>query len=369
MGKSISIANDGITNYFQIKVNNLENWIVDRFEYSLINIKKTFIKIFPNIIAFMNVGFLVSIIPLVFLLFYGAYLCGKGQLQISEYIVIINLGIPITTVMTGLSQDMAGLQASKAAMLRLNDIWISPDENEAFKNSDVYNFGKNVVTEIDIENMSFGYSEKNMVFKDFNLSFESNKKYVIVGENGCGKYTLMNILTALYLPKQGKINYAFELCKKDINEFRNKISLVEQNSYLFEDTVSNNIFIDETDSDKINRWYDESFLAQIIKKLPQGKDTLIKDGGNNLSGGQKRCVNVARGLVRDANLVFLDEPTANIDKTTAQLISEEIVRVAEKYKKTIIIITHDENLLQIGENVEKIELKKLIAYRNGGNII
>lgn len=361
VGSAISIANDGMNNYWQIKINGLEKWFINRFDKSLLNIKRTYIKIFPQIIAFMSISFIFSIIPLIFLLFYGSYLCTANQLSVSQYITIITLGIPLTSVMTGLSQDVANMQTSKAALTRLTELWNSPKDHVEFEKSDIFKFSKQGHSAVKINNISFGYLDNDKIFDDLNLDFKRGKKYIIVGRNGSGKSTLINILAGLYTPHKGKITYAFGEKQLGIDKFRNKISVVEQDSYLFEDSVINNIFVNDetTNSEYIKQWYDNSFVREIIDKLPKGKDTLVNEGGSNLSGGQKRCINIARGLVKESDIVILDEPTANIDSNTAKIVSKEIVRMCDESKKTVIIITHDESLLDIGQDVERIQLDKL----------
>ncbi|SET14288.1 ABC transporter transmembrane domain-containing protein [Anaerobranca gottschalkii] len=106
IGESMAIANDGINNYWQLKILGKEKWLLNKYQESLLDIKRFFLKIFPPMVVFMSIGFILSIIPLVFLLFYGAFLYTNNYLSLSSYITVIILGIPITTSITTLSQQI-----------------------------------------------------------------------------------------------------------------------------------------------------------------------------------------------------------------------------------------------------------------------
>lgn len=362
IGESMAIANDGINNYWQLKILGKEKWLLDKYQESLLDIKRFFLKIFPPMVIFMSIGFILSIIPLVFLLFYGAFLYTNNYLSLSSYITVIILGIPITTSITTLSQQIASIQSYKAAIIRLNEIWSAPNETEHFLQGKVYRLDSTDQTyAIKFNDISFGYDDNGLIFNNLNLKFEKNKKYLIVGSNGSGKSTLIKIISGLCMPDKGTIDFSLGNLQ-GLSELRNRISVVEQDSYLLEDSVINNIFINghSKSADYIDEWYEKSYIREIIDKLPEGKNTLVSEGGKNLSGGQKRCISIARGLVKDSDILILDEPTANIDSATAEVISKEILRMNKLKNKTMIIISHDENLLSIGNDLIKIDMDLLV---------
>lgn len=359
-GKSTSVASDGISNYHQVKIHHLEHWLADRFEQSLEEIKKSFIKIFPLIGLFMSVGFFFSIIPLIFLMFYGSYLAGTGVIALRDFILILSVGVNITTMITTLSQNTAKLQGLRASLSRVSEIWASPKEKEAFLASPAYEWIQAEDNAICLSHISFSYNEKKQILKDFAYSFKKHKKYIILGKNGSGKSTLIGLITGLYTPDAGKISYALKREDAGLSKLREQIGVVEQNTYLLDETVENNIFIDETPAEYKNQWFQDTYFKGILNQLPQGKETFITHGGANLSGGQKRAISIARAMVKDAEIMILDEPTANVDLETAQLINQEIVRLWDKSQKTIIIITHDAHLIDIGEDVEILNFEDIL---------
>ncbi|WP_091348351.1 ATP-binding cassette domain-containing protein [Anaerobranca gottschalkii] len=258
--------------------------------------------------------------------------------------------------------QIASIQSYKAAIIRLNEIWSAPNETEHFLQGKVYRLDSTDQTyAIKFNDISFGYDDNGLIFNNLNLKFEKNKKYLIVGSNGSGKSTLIKIISGLCMPDKGTIDFSLGNLQ-GLSELRNRISVVEQDSYLLEDSVINNIFVNghSKSEDYIDEWYEKSYIREIIDKLPEGKNTLVSEGGKNLSGGQKRCISIARGLVKDSDILILDEPTANIDSATAEVISKEILRMNKLKNKTMIIISHDENLLSIGNDLIKIDMDLLV---------
>ena len=361
MGASYAIVSDTIVNYNQIKTNRLEQWLLDRFDSSLNDIKKSYLKIFSFMGIFMGVGFIFSILPLIFLMFFASYLAASNVIGIQDFIVIIGIGVNVTAIVTSLSQNTATLQSISASLSRVSAIWDSPSEEAAFEASKAYEFGSDNGCAVSFSDVDFSYNDQKQIFEKFSYSFTKNKTYFIVGKNGSGKSTLSNLLSGLYVPDSGKISYRFSLQNEKLSELRDKISVVEQNTYLLDDTVENNIFPDpsKADSKVKNQWFSESHFSSIIEKLPNGKDTVLTGGGENLSGGQKRIISIARALVRDNELLIMDEPTANVDPVTAELISREIARVCENSNKTVLIITHDEQLFNIWESAEVLNFDEL----------
>lgn len=359
-GFSNAVAVDIVDSYFQVKINDLEKWSIDRYDKSLEKIKKTYFKTFPFIILFMSVGFFFSMMPLVFMMFYASHLVGLHVISVSNFILIISLGINITKVITQLSQNTSLLQTLGASLARVSKIWDFPKEEEVFRKVEAYKFDDLIQSAVQLKGIYFGYNTKKQLLNNFSYSF-NKKKYIVLGKNGIGKSTIINLMTGLYIPDQGCITYPFVM-EKRLDNLRNKIVVAEQNSYLFNDSIENNIFVDEVDEEYKNKWLLETHFKTVIEKMPEGKNTVIAEGGKNLSGGQKRMIGVARAMVKapDSEIIILDEPTANVDFETAEMINREIVRVCEQFQKTIIIITHDEHLINIGPDVEMVNFEDII---------
>lgn len=368
-----SIASDGVSSYNQVKTNSLEDWMLSRFSRALDAIWASYKKIFPVMVIFMSLSFFFAGIPLVFLMFYGSHLVVTGAVSISNFILIITVGVNITTMITSLSQTVAGLQSLSASFSRVFEIWDSPREDAQFKDLEKHRFvspsAAGSGSLVSMKNIDFSYSEERPILKDFNYNFERGKKYIVLGRNGTGKSTLISLISALYSPSAGSISYAFKqnsspsvgagFASCGLTEFRKKISVAEQNTYLIDGTVEENIFTSGKSKENISKWLSETYFKSIIDEFVNGIDTKISASGEGLSGGQKRCISIARAMVRNTDLLILDEPTANVDSKTADLINKEIMRMSGKQNKTIIMITHDENLVDIGEDIEKIYFSEI----------
>lgn len=208
-----------------------------------------------------------------------------------------------------------------------------------------------VLGSIEFKDVDFSYKDKQSVLKNINFKINAGETVAIVGSNGSGKTTIINLILRFLTPNSGKIL----LDGKDINSlrlrnYRKLISVVSQDVYLFNSTIKKNIILN---SKKID---DEIYLAtkksgayKFIKKLPHQYETIVGERGNKLSGGERQKIAMARAFIRDSKILILDEATANYDMETERQVNNVL---KENYKdKTIIIITHKTDIL---EKVDKI---------------
>lgn len=193
------------------------------------------------------------------------------------------------------------------------------------------------IDKISFENVSFRYSEKD-VLKNINIEFEKNSITAIVGESGCGKSTILNILYGLWKPQSGNIyinSWPYE--KLNIKSVRNNITIVCQEPFLFNSSIIDNIKMGNVgnDQEKIDQVIKCVGLEMLIEEKEEEN---VGEKGNNLSGGQKQRVAIARALLRDSNVIVFDEATSNLDN----LSQKEIMNNISSYfkDKIVIIIAH-----------------------------
>ncbi len=205
------------------------------------------------------------------------------------------------------------------------------------------------------------------VFKDLNLNVRKGSKCVIVGKSGSGKSTLLNIIGGLDFPTSGTVEWngkiISSLKEKELTEFRKKnLGLVFQFHHLLKDfTALENIFL-------------PAYMAGVPKKAAMEKaEFLLNEVGlserkshlpSQLSGGERQRVAVARSLVNNPELILADEPTGNLDPQTAGATGDILFSMAEKYKKTLILVTHDMTLAQKGDVRYLIENGSIIRNEN-----
>ncbi|MDD4289164.1 MAG: phosphate ABC transporter ATP-binding protein, partial [Atribacterota bacterium] len=192
-----------------------------------------------------------------------------------------------------------------------------------------------------IEKIKKSYQNKTVLDID-SLSFESNKIYAIVGPNGSGKTTLINILNLLDKPDEGIIIFRGkdirQYSKQDILKIRRRMTLVHQKPFLFQTSVFNNVAYGL----KLRGIATESNRTKIMNSLSiVGLTDFDKRNAHQLSGGEAQRVVIARALALEPEILFLDEPTSNIDMRHIDVIERIIKEINQKMKTTVVFTTHD----------------------------
>lgn len=200
---------------------------------------------------------------------------------------------------------------------------------------------------INISNLSFGYDDSKIVLKDINLELEKNKKYAIVGGSGSGKTTLLKILTKDIINYNGNV-YFDDISLKNISyeNLYSLISIIHQNVFLFDTTIKENITLfNDYNEDEILYAIRNSGFLKTLNNFPDALETLVGENGNNLSGGEKQRISIARSLMKKVPILILDEATSSLDNTTAYEIENLILSMENT---TAIVVTHrlNEALLQ-----------------------
>lgn len=319
---------EGYTSYIRevlgafqiIKANDLEDKVKDDFYNKSEGIQyKGYIidKIYTFVSASQQFIMMISIFS-IFLV--SVYMAIKGSITAGAVILIINNMERMFFPLMSLTETFPRIISVKSLFEKIDESLENQDNYEEtlelndFKHS------------IEFKNVYFSY-EDNPVLENIDLSLKKGGKYLIVGPSGGGKSTLLKLLRKYFNPTAGEI-LVDGINLKDIKKesyFKN-ISNVEQQVFLFEDTVKNNITLykDYTD-EEINLAIDRAGLTDFIKGLPEGLDTMIYDNGKNISGGEKSRIAIARGLLAKADIIFLDEAFASLDARVAREIEKTLL--------------------------------------------
>lgn len=192
---------------------------------------------------------------------------------------------------------------------------------------------------IEINNLSFGYTKDTHTLKNLNLIVNKNEKVAIVGESGSGKTTLLRLLSGEYKNYTGQILFDNkELKTLSIKDLRRTIVAIHQEVYIFNDTILNNICLGiDFSQDDLNRALELSGVNKFINSTPNNLDTQCGEAGANLSGGQRQRIALARALIRNAQVLVLDEGTSAIDVATSNEIEQELIGMPEL---TLLTVTH-----------------------------
>lgn len=197
---------------------------------------------------------------------------------------------------------------------------------------------------ISFHNVSFSYTEQPVV-KNVSFEVQKGEKIAIIGENGSGKSTLLSLLLRFIEPQAGNICVdGTDIQEYDLKQYRDLFSVVNQEIYLFEDTIWNNLVLGkETDRKKMDNICEKMGMRKFLNNLPLGYEEKLEKNGENLSGGERQKISLLRAFVKDAPILILDEATANIDKKYDEFLHDLLIN--DTVDKTLIIITHKlENL-------------------------
>jgi subfamily B ATP-binding cassette protein MsbA len=215
-------------------------------------------------------------------------------------------------------------------------------KNEINTNLEKENMKFNI-GEIEFKNVFFSYQSNvtNSVLKNVSVRIDGKRMTALVGHSGSGKSTFLNLIPRIYDPIEGKITIDGQNLKMiNLTSLRNKISIVDQNTTLFDDTVFNNIkYANPKATDE--QIYNAAKLAMcesFVNKLDRGYETFIGENGTRLSGGEKQRLSIARAFLKNADIILLDEATSALDSETEQQIQIAINKLITN--KTTIVIAH-----------------------------
>lgn len=223
-----------------------------------------------------------------------------------------------------------------------------------------------MVGDIQCNNLSFSYNTENnrkdsnyknkKILSGVNVHLEQGTIIGIHGKSGCGKSTLLKLLMRFFESEEGKICYG----DIDINEINTKslrthIAYVEQETFLFHDTIANNLRIAKEDAtmEEIINAAKKASIHEFIEALPQGYQTVISELGSSVSGGEKQRLGIARAFLKEADYIFLDEPTSNLDSLNEAIILKTLKK--EQEAKTIVLVSHRQSTMNIADKTIHME--------------
>lgn len=258
-----------------------------------------------------------------------------GNLTVGTVTALINYQSMLVSPLTFFAEFSNSYQSTLIAMKRLLQVLNYEEERE---------YGdeiKNTIEQIEFSNASFKYLKSNEILKNINVKLEKGNIYGFIGGSGCGKSTLVKLLLGLYMPASGTIYYNGKKIETiSLTSLRKHIGFVAQDSLFYEGSIIENLVMGK--EIKRAKMLELSKLLDIyddVMRLPDQWETNLNSGTSNLSGGQKKRLDVLRALLRDCEVLIFDESTASIDMERRKRLFEILQR--EKHNKIIICITHN----------------------------
>lgn len=344
-GQLIAIIEDLISNIIPFQYSRCENLFYKKYKSRVKECKDNEINL--SLLQVKNGGILSFLSQLfsVVIIGYGGIKVVMGKLTIGGLIAFNMYGGYIVAPILEISGILMFIQSNIVSLDRVDNFLSLPS---------IKSFGGGIklrnVESIEFEDVDFSYG-KTSTLKNINALFNKNDITMIVGESGSGKSTLLSLLFRFWDCNKGSIKInGIDIKNYDIKSLRDNISIVSQNMYLFNDTVYNNLITQENVSrERINQVLKLVCLDKVVKKLPDGLDTIIGESGVKLSGGENQRLCLARMLLRDSPILIFDEATSALDQITERNILYNIT--CEKKNKIIIIITHRMENCKIADNI------------------
>ncbi|MCL1051349.1 cysteine/glutathione ABC transporter ATP-binding protein/permease CydC [Shewanella abyssi] len=253
--------------------------------------------------------------------------------------MIVFMTMATIEMMMPLAGAFQHLSACSSAATRLNQVVEQSPEVTFADNPDLH------VTagRVELTNINFGYDAEHCVLEQLNLVIPAGSKVALLGQTGCGKSSLLSLITREWLPQSGQVLLdGREASAYSEDALRKSMSVVSQRIYLFSGTLRDNLAIaldnpSRKDDAKLIAVLDKVGLSELLTG-DKPLDNWIGDGGRQLSGGEQRRIGVARALLRDAPMLLLDEPTEGLDKKTEREILSLLFEFASD--KTVLMISH-----------------------------
>lgn len=303
---------------------------------------------------------LISAMSFLIVIWYGGILVIRGVISLGDFVAFNSYLAMLTWPMMALGFVINHLQRGAASLDRLNIIF---DEEPDIYNKNIANNIKEIDGKIECKNLSFKYeNSSNYSLKNINLKINSGETAAIIGRTGSGKTTLINLLLHLHNTKPGQLL----IDDHDINEIpieviRENIGYVPQDNFLFSTTISENIAFaspDKITDDEIEQAARDAEVYDNIIEFPDKFQTLLGERGANVSGGQKQRISIARALIKNPQILIMDDSLSSVDTHTEEMILQKLKKIMKE--KTSIIISHRISTIKNADKIFVLDQGRLI---------
>ena len=350
--KLIGLINQTLLGLKDIQTLNITNTIDDKYNYiyedwkNAYDNKKKYERYRQNILK----CFLIIIKSIVY--FTCVYLMINNKITIGIILIIISYFDSLFSASENIMDASQSIKDQNISVNRIKEIL----EYNTIKEKNLKEI-KNIKGIIEFKNIDFSYSNEKLL-QNLNFIIRPNRIIAITGTNGTGKTTIVDLILRLHSPTKGEILLDNINVKEiDKNSYLKEISVLNQESYLFNLSIRENFNLVENDIKKQEEMCKLTGIDKFIKTLPKGYDTIIDENSHNISGGQKRLLSLTRTLLKDAKILIFDEATSSLDTDKIQ----NIINVFNELKKnhTVIVITHKKEIENIADEIITIDYGKV----------
>lgn len=342
--KLIGLVNQTLLGLKDIQTLNITNTMDDKYNYiykdwkNAYDNRKKYERYRQNILK----CFLIIIKSIVY--FTCVYFMINNKITIGIILIIISYFDSLFSASENIMDASQSIKDQNISVNRIKEIL----EYNTIKEKNLKEI-KNIKGIIEFKNIDFSYSNEKLL-QNLNFIIRPNRITAITGTNGTGKTTIVDLILRLHSPTKGEILLDNINVKEiDKNSYLKEISVLNQESYLFNLSIRENFNLVENDIKKQEEMCKLTGIDKFIKTLPKGYDTIIDENSHNISGGQKRLLSLTRTLLKDAKILIFDEATSSLDTDKIQ----NVINVLNELKKnhTVIVITHKEEIENIADEV------------------
>ena len=280
----------------------------------------------------------------------GGVLIVKHKLTIGDLLVFAVYYGMLFNAVNEVSKSDADLHTKRPYIDRLLS---NLEDAEKFKKQGIIPDSSNT---IEISNVSFSYTETDrIVLKNFSLKISKGDRVAIVGKSGCGKTTLLKLITGMLTPTSGQVLFSgIDLQNIDMQAMHRRIGFVMQENILFNTTIRENLYYGKNDAceNELIEACKKAGIWDFISSLPEGLDTVIGEKGVKLSGGQRQRIVLARVFLQEVDVYIFDEATSALDQFSESIVQDAIHNIAKE--KTIIVVAHRESSIKLCDRIVHI---------------
>ena len=323
--------------------------------YHAIKLSAAFIPIIRVAILF---GFTATLLI-------GGFLALDGEIKVATYSVLLFITQRLLWPLTELGDTFDLYQR---AMASFNRIFSLKNESSEIGNGNIE--FKKLENKIELKDVSFSYVDDFNVLNNVDLTIETGQTTAIVGSTGSGNSTLIKLLLRLYEINNGSISYDSNSLKDiELSSLREKIGLVSQDVFLFEGTVIENIAYGDLNASESEVWNaaQKSEADEFINNLPQKEKTIVGERGQKLSGGQRQRISIARAILKNPEILILDEATSSVDNETEAAIQRSLDIL--KKDRTVIVIAHRLSTVRNADIIYVLENGSVVESGNHESLL
>ncbi|MBX7145561.1 MAG: ATP-binding cassette domain-containing protein, partial [Oligoflexia bacterium] len=346
IGMLAALLNEAVLGNRVVKLFGREKFEQERFELENEKLTKTFVRSEKLRALTGPVNEALASFAIAAVVLYGGFSVMNGYRSQGEFIAFLIAVFLLYDPFKKLSRVSSVVQQGLAGAQRIFEVL----DSEPSVSEPLQPIALAVGNSIKFENVSFRYreispqaggAERPPALEDVELLIEEGTKVAIVGFSGAGKTTLVDLIPRFMDPTRGRITIGgVDISKVGLKELRQRIAMVSQHTFLFNDSVYNNIAYGKPSAtrEEVLAAARAAHAADFIAQLPQGYDTILGEAGLSLSGGERQRVAIARAILKDAPILILDEATASLDNRSEREVQQALEQLLRG--RTAIIIAH-----------------------------